>query len=294
MTMKNNTVGETNLGYRILRKGKVRDVYDLGDTLLMIATDRISAFDRVLDTLIPNKGACLTKISKFWFEFIKENHHMISTTMKDFPEEIQKNMELENRTMLVKKAKPIPIECIVRGYLSGSAWKEYKDKTSVCDISLPPGLKESEQLPEAIFTPSTKAETGHDINISEETMRKQVGNELSDILKEKSLRIYEKAFNYAKSRGIIIADTKFEFGIIHDEAVIIDELLTPDSSRFWSADLYEPGAPQPSLDKQYVRDYLKSIGWKGEGQPPELPQNVVDNTSKKYQEAYKKITGLST
>jgi phosphoribosylaminoimidazole-succinocarboxamide synthase len=284
-------VGGTNLNFKILRKGKVRDVYDLGDMLLLIATDRISAFDRVLDTLIPKKGFCLTKISEFWFNYIQESHHMISTQMTDFPVEIQGNDELIGRTMLVKKAEAIPIECIIRGYLSGFAWREYKDKKSVCGIKLPPGLKESEKLPEAIFTPSTKADKGHDIYITEKQMREKVGRHIANTLREKSLRIYDRAFAYAESRGILIADTKFEFGIIDNEVVIIDELLTPDSSRFWSADLYKPGFPQPSLDKQYVRDYLTSIGWKGEGKPPELPHEVVKYTSKKYQEACKKITG---
>ncbi len=291
--MKSMTVGTTNIDFKILKKGKVRDVYDLDDNLLVIATDRISAFDRVLDTLIPLKGIYLTKISEFWFHKIKEPHHLISTQMKDFPPEVRGHQELEGRTMLVKKAEAIPIECIVRGYLSGFAWREYQEKKSICGIKLPQGMKESEKLPQAIFTPSTKADEGHDIYISEKKMEEVIGKELTSILKEKSLKIYEHAHKYAKSRGILIADTKFEFGIIDDEVMVIDEVLTPDSSRFWSVDHYQPGVSQPSLDKQYVRDYLASIGWKGEGRSPILPPDVVTNTSKKYLEACEKIVGLT-
>ena len=289
--MNSRTVGATNIDLKILKKGKVRDVYDLDDNLLVIATDRISAFDQVLETLIPLKGICLTKISEFWFHRIKEPHHLISTQMKDFPPEVWGNKDLEGRTMLVKKAEAIPIECIVRGYLSGFAWREYQEKKSICGIKLPPGMEESEKLPQAIFTPSTKADEGHDIYISEKKMVEMVGKELTSILKDKSLEMYDHAHSYAKSRGILIADTKFEFGIIDDEVIVIDEVLTPDSSRFWSVDHYQPGVSQPSLDKQYVRDYLTSIGWEGEGKSPILPLDVITNTSKKYIEACEKIVG---
>ena len=289
--MNSRTVGATNIDLKILKKGKVRDVYDLDDNLLVIATDRISAFDQVLETLIPLKGICLTKISEFWFHRIKEPHHLISTQMKDFPPEVWGNQELEGRTMLVKKAEAIPIECIVRGYLSGFAWREYQEKKSICGIKLPPGMEESEKLPQAIFTPSTKADEGHDIYISEKKMVEMVGKELTSILKDKSLEMYDHAHSYAKSRGILIADTKFEFGIIDDEVIVIDEVLTPDSSRFWSVESYQPGVSQPSLDKQYVRDYLTSIGWEGEGKSPILPLDVITNTSKKYIEACEKIVG---
>lgn len=288
-------VVDTNLPLETLSKGKVRDIYHVNDdNLLLIATDRISAFDYVLPDPIPTKGVCLTQLSKFWFDFTKNilPNHMISCNFEDLPRELQGFKDvLSHRTMLVKKTRVIPIECIVRGYISGSAWKSYKKDRTVCGIKLPEGLLESEQLDEPLFTPSTKAESGHDINISFEKMKELVGADVSDQLKEFSLKIYETASEYARRQNIIIADTKFEFGWHDDEIILIDELLTPDSSRFWPAEEYEPGRPQPSFDKQYVRDYLNGIGWDKNSAPPNLPDNVIDKTSKKYQESYERLTG---
>jgi phosphoribosylaminoimidazole-succinocarboxamide synthase len=292
--MDASIISQTELPAKILNKGKVRDVYEINDNILLIATDRLSAFDVVLPDPIPSKGVCLTQLSKFWFDYTKKSipNHVISTDVSEFPKELQPyRTQLAYRSMLVKKTQVIPIECIVRGYLSGSAWNSYKKDGTVCGMKLPGGLKESDQFPEPLFTPSTKAKEGHDLNISITEMKKIVGADIGDTLNEYSLNIYNTAVNYAKKRGVIIADTKFEFGIYHDEIIWIDEALTPDSSRFWPADSYQPGKPQPSFDKQYVRDYLNSTGWDHNTAPPRLPPNVIAETSKKYQEAYEKITG---
>jgi phosphoribosylaminoimidazole-succinocarboxamide synthase len=285
---------ETNLPLKVFKKGKVRDVYEANDKLLLVVTDRISAFDFVLHEPIPLKGICLTQISKFWFDFFKDTvpSHLISTDIVDFPDKLKEHKEILNgRSMLTRKAKVFPVECIVRGYISGSAWKSYQKDGTVCGIKLPKGLKESDKFDEPLFTPSTKAESGHDINISFEKMKEIIGEEEAEKIKELSLKIYNEGAKYALDKGIIIADTKFEFGKLADEIILVDELLTPDSSRFWPADLYDPGKSQPSFDKQYVRDYLTSTGWDKNSDPPHLPDNVIEETQKKYQEAYKKITG---
>lgn len=287
-------VTETKLPFKVFKKGKVRDVYDLGDKLLVIASDRISAFDFVLHEPIPKKGICLTQISRFWFDYFKDTvpSHMISAELSEFPDELKEfSKVLNGRSMLVKKAEVFPIECIVRGYISGSAWKSYKKERTVCGIKLPPGLKESDKLDEPLFTPSTKADTGHDINISFEKMIELIGRENAEKLRDLSLKLYNEGAEYTRKQGIIIADTKFEFGKIDDKIIVVDELLTPDSSRFWPADLYEPGKPQPSFDKQYVRDYLETTGWDKNSNPPHLPKEVIEETQKKYQEAYERITG---
>jgi len=287
-------VTETDLPLKAFKRGKVRDVYETNDKLLLIVTDRISAFDFVLHEPIPNKGVCLTQISKFWFDYFKDlvPSHMISADVTDFPTEIQGNKdELNGRSMLVKRAKVFPIECIVRGYISGSAWKSYQKDGTVCGIKLPEGLKESDKLDAPLFTPSTKADSGHDINISFEKMKEMIGEEDAEKLRELSLKIYNEGAKYALERGIIIADTKFEFGKIGDQIILVDEALTPDSSRFWPADLYEPGKSQPSFDKQYVRDYLSSTDWDKNSSPPHLPDEIIQGTQQKYQEAYEKITG---
>ncbi len=287
-------VVETELPVKIVNKGKVRDIYEVNNDILLIATDRLSAFDVVLPDPIPSKGVCLTQLSKFWFDYTKKSipNHVISTEVSEFPKELQAfSKQLAYRSMLVKKTKVIPIECIVRGYLSGSAWSSYQKDGTVCEVKLAAGLKESDQFPEPLFTPSTKAKAGHDINISIAEMKKLVGSDIGDTLNDYSLKIYNTAVKYARKRGIIIADTKFEFGMYRDEVIWIDEALTPDSSRFWPAESYEPGKPQPSFDKQYVRDYLKSTGWDHNTAPPSLPPQVIAETSRKYQEAYEKITG---
>lgn len=289
------TVINTNFSeFKLYKKGKVRDVYDLSDKLLVIATDRISAFDVVLNDGIPNKGIILNELSCFWFNFTKDiiKNHLITNDVSSYPTELNKYAEiLRSRSMLVKKTKPLPVECIVRGYISGSAWKEYLKDGSVSGIRLPKGLKESEKLPEPIFTPSTKAETGHDENISEQQMIDIVGKETTNIIKEACLKIYQKASQYAESRGIIIADTKMEFGLFDDEIILIDELLTPDSSRFWDMAEYQPGRSQNSFDKQYIRDYLESINWDKKPPAPKLPEDVIAKTAEKYQIAYKRILG---
>ena len=290
-----STVTETNLPLKIFKKGKVRDVYEANNKLLLIVTDRISAFDYVLHEPIPNKGICLTQISKFWFDYFKDTipSHVVTSDISDFPSDLQNHKDiLSGRSMLVKKANVIPIECIVRGYISGSAWKSYQKDGTVCGIKLPSGLKESDKFDEPLFTPSTKAESGHDINISYEKMIELIGDEDAKKIKELSLKIYKEGAKYALEKGIIIADTKFEFGKIGDEIILVDEILTPDSSRFWPADLYVPGKSQPSFDKQYVRDYLSSTGWNKNSDPPHLPDEVVSETQNKYQEAYEKITGI--
>ena len=290
-----NVVTETDLPLKVFKKGKVRDVYEVENKLLLIVTDRISAFDYVLHEPIPYKGIFLTQISKFWFDYFKDtvDNQVISTEISDFPDEIRSFKDiLKGRTMLVKKTDVFPIECIVRGYISGSAWKSYQKDGSVCGIKLPNGIQESEKFDESLFTPSTKAESGHDINISYDKMKDIIGKDYAERIKDLSLKIYNEGSEYARKKGIIIADTKFEFGRIGDKIILIDEVLTPDSSRFWPADLYEPGKSQPSFDKQYVRDYLSSTGWDKNSTPPHLPDNVVAETKNKYQEAYEKITDI--
>lgn len=278
----------------LFQRGKVRDIYDLGDKLLIIATDRISAFDSILPTGIPMKGAVLTALSVFWFDYTKGlvGNHLISADAGEFPGVPEDSRGiLEGRSMLVKKAERIDIECVARGYLSGSAWAEYGEKGSVCGIELPPGLAESEKLPEPIFTPAIKASSGHDENISGERMNEIVGDELGGRLREITLKIYNDAAAYAESKGIIIADTKFEFGLLDEGLILIDELLTPDSSRFWPMDDYSPGMPQKSFDKQFVRDYLVGINWDKEPPAPELPEDIVVKTRDKYLDAHRLITG---
>src|SRR5579863_1812633 len=275
--------------------GKVRDVYRLGsEQLLFVATDRISAFDYVLATGIPHKGRVLTQISLFWFDFLLEvvPNHLVTADVEQYPANLRTHAgQLRGRSMLVMRAEMVPVECVVRGYISGSAWKEYKATGKVCGIDLPKGLKESDKLPEPIFTPSTKATTGHDENISFEEMVRVVGRERSEKLKDVTLKIYTKAADYARTRGIIIADTKFEFGITSKGITLADEVLTPDSSRFWPADKYQPGRAQDSYDKQYVRDYLEEIRWNKQPPAPALPPEVARKTSEKYLEAYRQLTG---
>jgi phosphoribosylaminoimidazole-succinocarboxamide synthase len=275
--------------------GKVRDIYRVdNDRLLFVATDRISAFDYVLATGIPNKGKVLTQLSVFWFDFLRDivDNHMITAKVADYPPNLQQHAaELAGRSMLVMRADMVPIECVVRGYISGSAWKEYRETGTVCGIKLPAGLKESQQLPEPIFTPATKAPSGHDENISYAEMVKRTGPELGAQLRDLSLNIYRKAATYAADRGIIIADTKFEFGQTAKGLVLADEVLTPDSSRFWPADRYRPGQAQESFDKQYVRDYLEQIRWNKQPPAPALPPEVAQKTSEKYVEAYRRLSG---
>jgi phosphoribosylaminoimidazole-succinocarboxamide synthase len=291
-----NPVVYTNIpDVPLLHRGKVRDIYDLGDSLLIVATDRISAFDVVLPTPIPDKGKILTKLTLFWLNFLKDivENHLITANIDEYPEVLKKHREvLEGRSMIVKKAKVFPVECIVRGYITGSAMKEYLKTGMVCGIPLPPGLKEPDKLPEPIFTPSTKAELGsHDVNITFEEMIKIVGAETAEVLKELSLKLYKTASSYAEERGIIIADTKFEFGLHDGKIILVDEVLTPDSSRFWPKESYEPGKPQISFDKQYIRDWLKNTGWKEGTPPPEIPTEVVEKTREKYLLALKVLTG---
>jgi phosphoribosylaminoimidazole-succinocarboxamide synthase len=275
--------------------GKVRDVYSLdNEHLLFVATDRISAFDYVLATGIPHKGRVLTQISLFWFDFLKDvvPNHLVTADVNRYPAEIRSHAdELRGRSMLVMRAEMFPVECVARGYLSGSGWKEYKTTGKVCGIQLPAGLRESDRLPEPIFTPATKASTGHDVNISFEEMCKIVDPGLSRRLRDLTLSIYQKASDHARGRGIIIADTKFEFGQTAQGITLADEVLTPDSSRFWPADKYEPGKAQESYDKQYVRDYLEEIRWNKQPPAPALPQEVARRTSEKYLEAYRQLTG---
>lgn len=278
---------------KLFRRGKVRDVYELNDSLLIVSTDRISCFDVVLPCGIPYKGKVLTALSCFWFDFLKGTtpHHLITAEVDEYPEALQKyKAELKGRSMLVKKTKPLPVECIVRGYLSGSGWKEYREKSAVSGIKLPPGLLESEKLPASLFTPSTKADKGHDINVTEEYVGDLLGKEATDRIKKLSITIYEKASRYAFKQGIIIADTKFEFGIYDNEIILIDEVLTPDSSRFWPKEEYVPGKPVPSFDKQFVRDYLEGLGWDKTPPAPDLPKEVIEKTTQKYLEAYKRLS----
>ena len=296
--MKSNVVSMTNFKSLILKgRGKVRDIYDFGDRLLIVATDQISAFDVVMPNPIPDKGKILTQLSKFWFDHTREiiPNHIVSTRLKDFPLECQPYEEmLRGRSMLVVKTEVLPIECVVRGYLSGSAWEEYKTTGEVCGIPLPKGLLESSKLEEPIFTPATKAEIGqHDENITFEEVEKTVGEDLAGRLKSLSLAIYKRARDFADQRGILIADTKMEFGIQEGKLLLIDELLTPDSSRFWPKDEYQPGGPQKSFDKQFLRDYLLSIHWNKTPPAPELPEEVIQKTWQKYLEAYVRLVGKS-
>lgn len=290
-------VFETNLpNLGPLHRGKVRDIYDLGKHLLIIATDRISAFDVVMPDAIPDKGYVLTQISLYWFKK-KENivpHHLVTAEVSEFPSVCQKYTSiLDARSMLVKKTRPLPVECIVRGYLAGSAWKDYQKTGEICGYKLPPGMKEAEKLPEPLFTPSTKAKEGHDVNITFEQMVSILGNEkMAQEIKEYSLTIYKQAVDIAFKKGIIIADTKFEFGLDeNDRLILIDELLTPDSSRFWPKEQYQPGHSQPSFDKQYLRDYLQNINWNKKPPAPELPQEVIMKTREKYFEALHRLLG---
>ena len=275
-------------------RGKVRDLYSLDGQLLLVATDRISAFDYVLGSGIPEKGRVLTQLSLFWFDFLKDtvSNHLISARVEDYPPGAQKYAaQLRGRSMLVAKANMVDIECVARGYLSGSGWKEYQQTGAVCGIKLPPGLKESDKLPEPIFTPASKAQSGHDENISFEEMVKRTGKELAEQLRDLTLGIYKKAAAYALARGIIIADTKFEFGHTAQGLVLADEVLTPDSSRFWPAEKYQPGRAQESYDKQYVRDYLEAIRWNKQPPAPSLPEDVARKTSEKYIQAYTVLAG---
>lgn len=274
-------------GLTLFKRGKVREVYDLGDKLLILATDRISAFDYILPNGIPYKGRVLTALSEFWFGYTKDivKNHFISTDVKEF------SSDLQGRAMLVRKSIPFPVECVVRGHLAGSGWKEYKEKQSICGISLPAGYKEADKLSEPIFTPATKAESGHDENIDEDRYVQLAGDKWASKIKEVSIKIYKKAHEYAWGRGIIIADTKFEFGLVGDELILIDEVLTPDSSRFWPKETYKPGSSQPSFDKQFVRDYLESISWDKQPPVPELPPEIIKKTSEKYLEAYRYLVG---
>ena len=267
------------------KRGKVRDVYDLKDKLLIVSTDRISCFDVVLPTCIPHKGEVLTRLSLFWFELTKDivPNHLISADVSEYPQPLLKYKDiLKNRSMLVKKAKSIPVECIVRGYLSGSGWKEYQKSQTICGIKLPAGLRESDKLPEPIFTPSTKEDAGHDINVTQEYVAKELGAAMTEKLKKLSIAIYKKASSFAEGHGVIIADTKFEFGLSGNKIILIDEILTPDSSRFWPMDGYRPGGSQMSFDKQFVRDYLETLDWDKTPPAPELPQKIVAQTSEKY------------
>lgn len=274
-------------GYQLRARGKVRDIYEDGDRLLIVATDRISAFDYILATGIPGKGRVLTQMTLFWLDFLKDvvPNHLISTDVSNLPP------EFEGRSMWVKKAAMFDVECVARGYLSGSGWKDYVRTGSLCGIPLPAGLRESDKLPEPIYTPASKAQSGHDENISFETVAGRIGEKTASRLRDLTLAIYNKAANYARDRGIIIADTKFEFGLVDGEIVLADEVLTPDSSRFWPAETYSPGGAQPSYDKQFVRDYLESIRWNKQPPAPALPPDVAQKTSEKYKEAYRVLSG---
>jgi phosphoribosylaminoimidazole-succinocarboxamide synthase len=280
----------------LVHRGKVRDLYEVENKLLMVATDRISAFDVVMDDPIPRKGEVLTRMSLFWFDYLKDivANHLITADVDQYPAVCAPYREqLAGRSQLVKKARPLPVECIVRGYLSGSFWQAYKKDTTVCGFALPAGMRESDRFPETLFTPSTKADIGlHDENISLARMEEMIGVELTARVREVSVRLYEKAAEYARTRGIIIADTKFEFGMYNGELILIDEVLTPDSSRFWPQDQYRPGAGQPSFDKQFLRDYLSSLDWGKTPPPPRLPQEIIDKTASRYQEALEKISGV--
>ena len=280
-------------GIKKLRSGKVREVFDLGDTLLFVVTDRISAFDVILPDPIPHKGAVLNQISTFWFRrFDTIQNHLVTANFEEFPKELQPFREqLAGRSMIVKKTKPLPVECVVRGYLAGSGWKEYQESGSVCGIELPAGLKLASQLPEPIFTPATKAEQGHDENIDMKRCAQILGGDIANRVKKLSLEIYSRGREHAAQKGIIVADTKFEFGIVDGELLLIDECLTPDSSRFWPKDEYVVGESPPSFDKQFVRDYLETLDWDKTPPAPRLPKDVIEKTSAKYLEAFRRLTG---
>jgi phosphoribosylaminoimidazole-succinocarboxamide synthase len=286
---------ETNLpGLTLQARGKVRDVYSAGEFLVIVATDRLSAFDYILPTPIPDKGKVLTALTIFWLDLLLDviPNHFVSANVADYPPEFHPYRDqLEGRSMLVHRAKMIDVECVARGYLSGSGWKDYCRDGMVCGIALPTGLRESDRLPEPIFTPATKAQSGHDENIGFESVARQLGEPLASRLLDLTLQIYDRASAYAETRGIIIADTKFEFGFLGDQLTLADEVLTPDSSRFWPRASYQPGGPQPSFDKQYVRDYLESIHWNKQPPAPALPPDVIQRTSEKYREAYRVLTG---
>ncbi|NIO16053.1 MAG: phosphoribosylaminoimidazolesuccinocarboxamide synthase [Deltaproteobacteria bacterium] len=297
--MHAGTVYQTDIrDLKLFARGKVRDIYDLGEELLIVATDRISAFDVVLPAGIPGKGKVLTALSLFWFDYLKDivGNHLITADVARYPRPARKYAEeLDGRSMLVRKANPFPVECVVRGYLSGSGWIEYRESGSVCGVDLPGGMRESGKLAEPIFTPATKEAVGdHDINISFEEMIAITGFDVASRLRENSLALYGKASEYAHGKGIIIADTKFEFGLYRDEVILIDEVLTPDSSRFWPASQYAPGRAQDSFDKQYVRDYLLTLDWDRQAPGPELPGDVIGATAEKYREALRIITGAET
>lgn len=280
-------------GIKKFRSGKVRDIYDLGDSLLFVASDRISAYDHILPNPIPDKGKVLNLLSLFWFNYLKGivNNHVITADVNEYPKEFKKHKDmLKNRSMIVRKVKIVPIECVVRGYLAGSGWKEYQESKTVCGIRLPDGLIQASKLPKAIFTPATKEEEGHDINITEEKMKELIGSETAEKIIRTSIAAYTRAADYAAQRGIILCDTKFEFGLFDGEIILADEVLTPDSSRFWAADEYKPGTSPKSFDKQFVRDYLDEIKWDRNPPAPQLPEDIIMKTREKYIEAYEKIT----
>src|SRR3954447_19979479 len=292
--VKDQVLLQTKLPLPLIGRGKVRDIYALGDQLLFIATDRISAFDCILPTGIPRKGHVLTQMSLFWFDFLRDlvPNHLITADFGAYPREIHPfGAVLEGRSMLVKRARMVEVECVARGYLAGSGWKEYRDSGRVCGIPLPKGLRDGDRLPEPIFTPATKAQTGHDVNVPFEAVAESVGTDLANQLRDLTLAIYSKASSHATEHGIILADTKFEFGFIDDTLTLADEVLTPDSSRWWPADTYAPGGPQVSFDKQFVRDYLETLDWNKQPPAPPLPDEVVRKTSAKYTEAYRRLTG---
>ena len=286
---------ETNFaGACFFSRGKVRDLYAVDSRLLIVATDRISAFDFVLASGIPDKGRVLTQLSVFWFEFLRDTvaTHFLTADPAAYPGALAPYREqLEGRSMLVQHTRPAPVECVVRGYLAGSGWKDYQKTGSVCGVALPAGLRESDPLPEPIFTPATKATTGHDINISFDEVAARIGGPLAEQLRERSLRVYQRAADYARTRGLLIADTKFEFGTVGEKILLIDEVLTPDSSRFWGADAYKPGQPQPAFDKQFVRDYLEESGWNKQPPAPGLPPDVIEATRQRYRAAFRLLTG---
>jgi len=290
-----NVLIETNFeGLKLIGRGKVRDIYDFGDTLLIVVTDRLSAFDCILPNGIPDKGAILNTLSAFWFDKLQYlvPNHKLSCDVADFPEEAQPYAnQLAKRSMLVKKAQVFPVECVVRGYLAGSGWKDYQRTGEVCGNKLPKGLKLSDKLPEPIFTPATKAESGHDENITKAEVANKLGKEVADKLEQTSIELYKAAADYARERELIIADTKFEFGLIDGELHLVDEALTPDSSRFWDVNIYRPGQAQPSFDKQFVRDYLESLDWDKTSPAPELPKSIIEGTSERYHEALRRLTG---